>query len=61
MPETLDILLRRWREGDESAQAEVVDRLYSELRIAQTLGISIATVKRDWTFARAWLLDRLRG
>ena len=32
MPGTLDILLRRWREGDESAQAEVVDRLYSELR-----------------------------
>src|SRR5262249_9153513 len=28
--------------------------------IAQALEISPATVKRDWTFARAWLVSRLR-
>jgi RNA polymerase sigma factor (TIGR02999 family) len=27
---------------------------------ADALGISVATVKRDWTMARAWLFDRLR-
>lgn len=26
---------------------------------AAALGVSAATVKRDWSFARAWLLDRL--
>jgi RNA polymerase sigma factor (TIGR02999 family) len=30
-----------------------------ETETAEALGISIATVKRDWLFARAWLLDRL--
>jgi len=29
--------------------------------VAELLDISPATVKRDWTFARAWLLDRLSG
>lgn len=27
--------------------------------ISQALGISMATVKRDWVYARAWLLERL--
>ena len=27
--------------------------------IADALGVSLATLKRDWTFARAWLFDRL--
>jgi RNA polymerase sigma-70 factor, ECF subfamily len=27
---------------------------------AEVLGVSVATVKRDWTLARAWLFDRLR-
>ena len=26
---------------------------------AELLGVSAATVKRDWTYARAWLLERL--
>jgi RNA polymerase sigma factor (TIGR02999 family) len=37
-------------------------RFFGGLRedeIAEALGISIATVKRDWEFARAWLLSRL--
>lgn len=28
--------------------------------VAEILGVSVATVKRDWTLARAWLFDRLR-
>lgn len=28
--------------------------------VAESLGISPATVKRDWTFAKTWLLRRLR-
>jgi RNA polymerase sigma factor (TIGR02999 family) len=30
-----------------------------ETETAEVLGISIATVKRDWLFAKAWLLNRL--
>jgi RNA polymerase sigma factor (TIGR02999 family) len=30
-----------------------------EEEAAEVLGISVASVKRDWLFARAWLLDRL--
>lgn len=30
-----------------------------ELEMAEVLGISVASVKRDWLFARAWLLARL--
>jgi len=33
----------------------------SEEEIAATLGVSPATVKRDWTFARSWLLVRLES
>lgn len=48
---------------DEPRLAEVVDlRYFAGLSVAETaevLGISLATVKRDWTFARAWLLERL--
>ena len=31
------------------------------LETAAALGVSPATVKRDWAYARAWLLDRLRN
>jgi RNA polymerase sigma factor (TIGR02999 family) len=33
----------------------------SEDEIAEAVGVSLATVKRDWTFGRAWLLARLRS
>ena len=36
--------------------------LFGGLSLAETaelVGISLATVKRDWTFARAWLLERM--
>jgi RNA polymerase sigma factor (TIGR02999 family) len=32
-----------------------------EEEIAAVLGISVATLKRDWTFARAWLYDWLNA
>ena len=49
----------------ESQAADVVScRFYAGLTIEQTaaaLGISEATVKREWRFARAWLYARLRS
>jgi RNA polymerase sigma factor (TIGR02999 family) len=40
-------------------KAEIVELRYfgaqGNEQIAETLGISVATVKRDWTLARAWL------
>lgn len=33
---------------------------FTESEAAEILGISLATVKRDWTFARTWLFGRLR-
>jgi RNA polymerase sigma factor (TIGR02999 family) len=30
-----------------------------EAEAAEVIGVSISTLKRDWTFARAWLFDRL--
>jgi len=32
---------------------------FSEVETAELLGISVATLKRDWDFARSWLLTRL--
>ena len=31
----------------------------SEREAAEALGVSLATLKRDWSFARAWLLDQI--
>ena len=49
----------------EERLAQVVElRFYAGLSIEQTavsLGVSPATVKRDWVYARAWLHDRLRA
>lgn len=47
----------------DPAQAQVVElRFFAGLTLEETaeaLGISTATVKRDWVTARAWLYDRL--
>ncbi len=49
----------------DAQQARVVElRYFGGLSIEETadaLGISPATVKRDWAFARAWLLRALDG
>jgi RNA polymerase sigma factor (TIGR02999 family) len=34
---------------------------FEEREAAEAIGISVATLKRDWVFARAWLYDRLSG
>ena len=48
----------------EPRLAQVVElRFYGgllETEVAQVLGVSTITVKRDWKVARAWLLARLR-
>jgi len=59
LDEALDALAK-----EESRLAEVVQlRYFAGLGITETakvLGTSPATVKRDWTFARAWLMERMQ-
>jgi RNA polymerase sigma factor (TIGR02999 family) len=33
---------------------------YTDQEIAEALGASVPTVRRDWEFARSWLFDRMR-
>lgn len=54
----LDDALKRLEAFDPRAGQVVVCRFFAGLSIDETahvLGISPATVSRDWTFARAWL------
>ena len=48
----------------DARQARVVElRYFGGLTLqeaAKVLGVSVPTVKRDWTLARAWLFDRLK-
>jgi RNA polymerase sigma-70 factor, ECF subfamily len=52
-------------EREDPRSCHVVElRFFGGLKedeIAEVLGISLATVKRDWTFARAWLHTQLQG
>lgn len=65
-PETvlaLDEALRRLEEQDARSSEVVQLRYFAGLSVAQTaeaLGVSERTVKREWTFARAWLRNALR-
>ncbi len=34
---------------------------YTDKEIVEALGVSLNTVRRDWEFARCWLLDRMQG
>lgn len=49
----------------DARAAQVVELRFfgglTEKEAAEVLGISIATLKRDWEFARAWLLRQLRS
>lgn len=58
----LDKALSRLTEFDER-QANIVElRFFGGLKneeVAQVIGISLATVKREWTMAKAWLLREL--
>jgi RNA polymerase sigma factor (TIGR02999 family) len=65
-PETilsLDEALRRLEQEDGELAAIVRFRFYAGLSIEDTaaaLGMSPATLKRRWSFARAWLFEQLR-
>ena len=52
-------------EALDTRAAKVVElRFFGGLEnaeVAEVLGISLATVKRDWTLARAWLHRELAG
>lgn len=69
-PMALERIIEVDRALDELAarderKAKVVEmRFYGGLEleeVAEVLGISESTVKRDWEFARAWLFTRLGG
>jgi RNA polymerase sigma factor (TIGR02999 family) len=34
---------------------------YTDKEVVEALGVPLATVRRDWEFARTWLFDRMRG
>ncbi|HMJ08724.1 MAG TPA: sigma-70 family RNA polymerase sigma factor [Pyrinomonadaceae bacterium] len=59
----LDLALRELA-GFDPEQAKIVElRYFGGLTIEETaevVGSSPATVKREWTMARAWLFDKLR-
>jgi RNA polymerase sigma factor (TIGR02999 family) len=65
-PDVLDVdeALLRLEALDERAARVVELRFFgglTEQETAAALNISIATVKRDWTFARAWLSSNIRS
>ena len=58
----LDEALTRLERLDPRPASVVEMRFFGglgEREIAEILGVSIATVKRDWEFARSWLLAQL--
>jgi RNA polymerase sigma-70 factor (ECF subfamily) len=58
----LDEALTRLERLDPRASRVVELRFFTglgEREAAEALSISVATVKRDWTFAKAWLLNEL--
>ena len=58
----IDEALRRLEQVDERAARVVELRFFAgltEAEAAETLGVSTATLKRDWSFGRAWLLRHL--
>jgi RNA polymerase sigma factor (TIGR02999 family) len=60
----LDQALQALSQVDPRLLKVVELRYFAGLSIQQTaslLGISSATVKRDWTFARAWLFDYMNS
>ncbi len=60
---SLDDAIRRLEKEDSRAAEIVRLRFFAGLDIEETamlLGVSARTVKRDWTFARAWLHGALK-
>lgn len=61
---SLDQALTRLEAQDERMCRVVEYRFFGGLNIAETgevLGVSVATVKRDWELARAWLSRELKS
>ena len=50
---------------EDARAAQLVELRYfsgmTQEEAAVALSVSVATVARDWTFARAWLFRRLKG
>ena len=60
----LDQALSKLEKADARAARVVELRFFGGLQedeIAEVLGVSIITVKRDWKVARAWLVGRLQS
>lgn len=58
----LDEALTGLEEADERAARVIELRFFAgltEAEAAEALGISVATLKRDWAFGRAWLVRHL--
>jgi RNA polymerase sigma factor (sigma-70 family) len=58
----LDRALARLEKLDTRAAQVVELRFFGGLtdeEVGRTLDISLATVKRDWDFARSWLLNQM--
>jgi RNA polymerase sigma factor (TIGR02999 family) len=58
----LDEALSRLEQADARAAKVVELRFFGglhEQEVADVLGVSVITVKRDWKVARAWLIDQL--
>jgi|ERR1700733_1229873 len=34
---------------------------YTDQEVSEVVGVSLATIRRDWEFARSWLFDRMHG
>jgi RNA polymerase sigma-70 factor, ECF subfamily len=60
----LDEALSALEQADSRAAKVVELRFFGGLReeeVADVLGVSVITVKRDWKVARAWLVDQLQS
>ena len=60
----LDEALNRLAERDARKARVVEQRFFSGMamsQIAENLGVSLATVKRDWEFARTWLTREIQA
>jgi RNA polymerase sigma factor (TIGR02999 family) len=60
----LDDALRELAQLDPRA-AQIIELRYfggyTDKEVVEVMGVSLATVHRDWEFARSWLFDWMRG
>ena len=62
--EAVDELLDRLQRADPEAARVVELKFFSGLKdreVAEVMGVSHSTVRRHWSFARAWLARQLTG